>query len=40
MKLEQPNMAKYELKWPHSCHIIQNEAEKFLILSITSAYSK
>ena len=28
MGLEQPNLSKYELKWPCLCHINRNEVEK------------
>ena len=40
MGLKQLNLNKKGLKWPHSCHIFLNGAEKVLNFSISFTYSK
>ena len=43
MGLIQPSLTKYEIKWPHLCHIIQIEAKKsflfFLLLVLILNYT-
>ena len=40
MGLKLQNLTKYELKWPHLCHIIQNEAAKVILLILNDSISQ